>query len=81
MEIIGLTFVAGLVMKFLDRQERRRLFPPAPCKHCDQWVFLEGDEWVHEDGSHFAEWPRLDYVTFPNSPLHPAIPLSTGGIS
>lgn len=74
MEIVAVAFGAALVIGWLERRERARMFPPGPCSHCDQWVYLRGEEWVHADGRSHAEWPGLDYVNFPETPLHPAIP-------
>ena len=82
MEVVGLAFVAGIVMRWIEGRERRAMFPPGPCRWCPLTVYLKGDVWVHEGGQQYARWPNLDYDIpgLEPPPLHPAIPLSTGGI-
>lgn len=74
MEIMAAAFAAAIVVGWMERRDRRRMFPDGPCRWCDQWIYFDGDRWYHEDGEQYARWPKLDYETFPDNPLHPAAP-------
>ncbi len=58
MEIIVLSLVVGIYLAHIDRQERKRLFPPSHCAMCKKAIHYTGPngKYVHDDDRKQIQW-------------------------
>ena len=62
-----------LAMIFMAIMNKRHATPRETlCVHCDMFVHVEHDHWVHENGQKYMPYPDLETVI-----MHPASPSST----